>query len=199
MSESNEASLFGSGEEWMMNACVNVGRDQWWIYSQGYDLAVDVLVEHVATNRHDLDALVYPIVFSARHSIELCLKYIHQNCCTLLNQRYEPSNHHDISQLWLTVKRLVEKALPDEDYSDFTYIDDIVEAVNLTDKNSFAFRYPVDKKGKKSLDQNVKHLNIRDFQRRYSKARETLECIHLAVENFLECSSEIALENHLID
>lgn len=197
MSKSNENSLFGGGDEWTMNACVNVGVDQWWIYTEGYNLAVDVLVKHVFANRCDLDALVYSIVFCARHSIELSLKHIYQDCCTLLQQEYKLPMDHDISNLWSIVKPLVMKVLPNEDYSDFSYINDIVVAVNRADERSFAFRYPVDKKGNKSLEQNIHHLNICDFQRRYSKAKKTLESINFAVKNCLEYSSEIAPKIHI--
>ncbi|MEO1005514.1 MAG: hypothetical protein AAFW67_06605 [Cyanobacteria bacterium J06638_38] len=197
MSESKKTSLFGGGDEWTANACVNVGGEQyqWYIYTEGYDLAVNVLVEHAVANRCVIDALIYPIVFTARHSIELRLKHIHRVCCTFLNQEYKLPSHHNISKLWTIVKPLVMKVLPNEDYSDFAYIDDIVFAVNLADNASFAFRYPMDKKGGKSLEPNARHVNICEFHERYSKAAEALEGIYLSVAYSLE--NEVELRSHL--
>lgn len=195
MLDSAESSLFGAGEDWFNNACVNVGYDQWWIYTEGFSRAVDILVEHVISNRIDLDALVYPIVFSARHSVELRLKHIHLDCCSLLNLNYVLPGHYDISKLWQMVRPLLIEVFPDEDHSDFISIDEIAIALGTADRGSFTFRYPVDKSGGKSLDPEIRHINMREFNEQFVEAAKTLDSIHIAIGNYLEYRAEMESEH----
>ena len=65
--------LFVAASDWWMNASVNLGSGNLLI-ATGYQRGGDLLVETVASNRHEADALVYPIVFCYRQYLELLLK-----------------------------------------------------------------------------------------------------------------------------
>lgn len=68
-------STFRLGKNIHLNACVGYnGFPNIHTYQLGYYKATIALIESANKNSYDADALVYPIVFSARHAIELFLK-----------------------------------------------------------------------------------------------------------------------------
>ncbi len=59
----------------MANACLNIdGSDSG--YRHGYWRAPKLLADHVSSSGRDQDLLVYPIVHSYRHHVELTLKHL---------------------------------------------------------------------------------------------------------------------------
>jgi len=56
------------------NACVGENGIFEGKYFLGYDLSVKVLCEYIIKNTREIDQLIFPILFNARHAIELYLK-----------------------------------------------------------------------------------------------------------------------------
>lgn len=54
-------------------ACVNFGSDLQ-LYAAGFREGAEALLEVVRSTGYNQDLLVYPIVYSLRHSVELLLK-----------------------------------------------------------------------------------------------------------------------------
>jgi hypothetical protein len=82
-----------------MNACLHFDPEGWFGYIEGYKMAGDFLVQHVAKQRGDQDFLVYPIVFNCRHYAELALKYLIRQTKELLGMPSDFSNEHDLRAL----------------------------------------------------------------------------------------------------
>lgn len=152
------------------NACVgNNGYNDLSTYSEGYDESVKFLLETVFESKSTLDTIVYPIVYAARHRIELFLK--HQLLIlSKINSVYNPiftyklMATHEISKLWDQFKTLAKvepryNALTcklDEYITDFYKIDDTGEV----------FRYPNSNNGLKHLT-DIHCINLEAFAQRY--------------------------------
>lgn len=93
------------------NACVGNNGKFDGKYFQGYDLSVKVLCESLMNDTMEIDQLIFPILFNARHAIELYLKDALYNLFNL-NESLEKLNRsmdinvdklqktHDLSILW---------------------------------------------------------------------------------------------------
>lgn len=80
------------GGDLRFTACVgeNGGYDQTTIYN-GFVDSVNTLVESIKANKNFADPMVYPILFCARHSMELFLKKLYANLQYLQCLKDNPS------------------------------------------------------------------------------------------------------------
>lgn len=145
-------STFGLGNgrfDWM-NACVGTnGFPDSLTYAEGYLKTPEILTEYIYKNdkRGDVDLLVYPIVYSARHGIELSLKKILIDMAELRSLKIsvpDVTKIHSIKKLWdatidvaeRTDIRLYYKTKQIEPYIlDFVAIDDTAQTFRYPESN----------------------------------------------------------------
>lgn len=133
---------------WNYNAFL---EPNWVLYVEGYKNAADYLVER-SVSEHEMDFLVYPIIFLYRHYLELQLKDLFQQLREYHNLSCELSYNHDLTQLWNKIRPLMEKiSNKSEDIENNNHIEARIKEFVRIDKGSFSFRYPVDKQGNSSL------------------------------------------------
>jgi hypothetical protein len=170
-----------TGNNFDYNACVgNNGHIDFITYSDGYDAMVKLGLEKLETFSIPVDILVYPLVYSARHRIELFLKHQLIKIDYIKNKILSNGNTqqiirtHEISTLWEMFKnqtsfepRLLEPINEIEEYiNDFSQIDDTGEV----------FRYPLTVGGEKHLEYlNV--VNLLSFKKRYIELSSKLETL----------------------
>jgi hypothetical protein len=169
---------FSFGRDVNLNACVgNNGIQDHRKYGFGYDEAAKLLI--TAAKQHDItiDAAIYPLVFCARHRIELFLKDQLINFTIIRENRDITekllSSTHDLGILWKlfkthgakTDRRIIEFIKKAEDYIiDFSEIDPTGET----------FRYPYDKHKTVHLIKTP-IINIAIFGKRYSKLSSLMD------------------------
>ncbi len=171
------------------NACVGFnGNYDIDTYALGYLETVNVLLESTIKGETTLDAIIYPVVYSARHYIELTLKHqiaglTHINRIVDANFNSRFLAIHEISELWKEFKliskldsRYSELVLRAEEYiNDFSEIDD----------NGETFRYPFS-------NDNIKHLtglyciDLYDFGVRFEELCEILKEIVWLTSGLIE-------------
>lgn len=168
-----------SGDNFDYNACVgNNGHIDFITYSDGYDSMVKLGIEKIDSPIIPIDILVYPLIYSARHRIELFLKhqlikidYIKSKLLSNGNTK-EIIRTHSISTLWEMFKTVTafeprfEKPINelDEYINDFAEIDDTGEV----------FRYPLTAGGDKHLA-DIHVVNLLSFKNRYLELTSKLE------------------------
>jgi hypothetical protein len=138
----------------------------WELYSTGYKMAGDLLIENAGNNT---SFLIYPIVFSYRHCIELRLKQISIEGNKLLGMKVfteEEINDilfrkHDLDILWGYSKTIIEKIFQDESEDNLSSIKKMIDCFSIIDSTSFKFRYPIDTKGKPNHP--IDHDNVISF------------------------------------
>lgn len=182
--------LLKSGS-WEYNACLNFGTNQDYGYIEGYRRSADILVNYIQNKMRDQDILIYPIVFLYRHHIELRLKELIKKGCDLLDDDSQLGKlDHDIEVLWIKCRKILEKICP-ESKKDLQRIGKIIKQFHEIDPNSFNFRYLTDKKGKRSINPELKSINIKEFSNSLREAVDLLEGASCQISYLQDCKSEI--------
>lgn len=160
------------------NACVgNNGGATDRIYAAGYKDAVEILLNAVFNEGYFLDRMVYPILFNARHYVELSLKLTLETLRAIYKARNfqfqaNGTKKHSLRILMNEVKRLsaIEPVYKEviveleKFVLDFCEIDDSAET----------FRFSKSHDGKIHLeDQDC--INLYGFAESFSKMSELLE------------------------
>lgn len=138
---------FRQSDNWVQNAHIDqFGHGRMVMMMTGYKTAADLMVAHVARDRHEGDTLVFPVVFNYRQFIELSLKYLIATYGHTVGIAAH-WNTHDLNVLWETFSQVLEEY----GHEDAEGADRIVEKIVLefarVDPRSFSYRYPVDTKG----------------------------------------------------
>jgi hypothetical protein len=178
--------LFGPDLDWENNACLNCGTDQWGPYITGYDRAAEILASHVQSGGRDQDVLLYPIVFLSRHYLELLMKRTLLDAQDLLDRPRQLRGDHNLTAMWQHLRPLVLAIYPADQPAELAQLDSVVSSVGELDKSSFAFRYPMDKKGTASLPDDLNLVNIRRFSEAFRKGARLLEAIQSGIAVQLE-------------
>lgn len=148
-------------------------------YLGAYQNAFNVLVEDVERTDLHVDRIAYPMLFIARHCLELGFKANIQYFKRYSERvDYTNSDSHNLKDLLggfklhvdATVKNLKAKHDIDidaEDWEDFKKhyeeVQKLTSIFDILDKGSFCFRYPVDVKGNKvfSFDATINLIDIK--------------------------------------
>jgi hypothetical protein len=160
-----DQSLFKTEDDFnWMNACIDSisNEEKFYIYAEGYREAAEIVFNNLDSKDRYIDILIYPIVFLYRQSIELFLKdiIITGNKIQCIPQEY-PKNHI-LNKLWQEAKIMIIKTITNYDKKDIFVIDKLIDDFDKIDPFSFAFRYPENKNGSKSLE-NIKKINLKNF------------------------------------
>lgn len=179
--------VFKPDIDWWHNACLNYVSDQWNLYALGYKLAGDIIFEYVKETRRDQDKLVFPIVFLYRQFLELRLKELIKKGNILLKKYKEFPKQHNLDILWLQCKKiLMESELIDpQDKHDLDAVEECIHQFSEKDPYSMSFRYPTDKKNRKSLP-GLTHINLRNLSEIVGRVSLFLDGASTAFDYYLD-------------
>jgi hypothetical protein len=129
-------TLFKQGGHRHLAGCV---VSDFSLAATGYKGAADLLVESLnAIERND--ALIFPIVFSYRQSLELRLKALALALGPFSGEDIQPI--HDLEKLWAPVKRNLEHSIQDIERTALEAADACIREFAAFDPRGTAFRYP---------------------------------------------------------
>lgn len=159
--------FFSRGENIGLNACV--GKNGWpetGYYAGGFERAVHTMCRDVISKGFDPDEVVYPIVFCARHRIELFLKMQIRLIERIKGQVTvsDPKlmRTHDLAALWDMYAEATN--LCDPRYAGVVrLIEPAVREFSMVDPTGETFRYAYDNSNKKHLENSVSLINIEVF------------------------------------
>jgi hypothetical protein len=138
-------------------------------YADKYHDTIVLLYKNVQ-DRFDKDYVVYPLVFLARHCIELRLKSI---CRIMCIDDPNVMKKHSLLSLW----HLIDKAysgIKEEQYHNAARL---IEELNNKDTKSDTFRYPIDKNNNPT--RIAEFIDIDNFYNIFIKLYNFLEGIEL--------------------
>lgn len=142
-------------------------ENDWDVYCEGYRRAADALVPHLTqeeySERRDYstywESISYTILFLYRHYLELRIKELFIACGGSLDTT---KNEHSLSNLWGLFRKKNEEfnqeygiqseELSEENVKDIKTAGEIIVQFDNIDKKSQVLRYPIDKRGKVTLD-----------------------------------------------
>jgi len=131
---------------WDRNADVEADeRSRLMLMMSGYKKGADLMVAQ-ARHRFDRNILVYPIIFNYRQFLELSLKYLIANFGHTVGVETNWSTH-SLGELWKRYAEVLDGYHVSDPGGADEIVAEIVAEFAKIDPNSFAFRYPVDKKG----------------------------------------------------
>lgn len=156
-------------------ANLGIGNPTFFKYMNMYNHAFDILYDSIDTGIHNADWISYPMLFLARHSLELGLKANIKYFAKYSNM--DPlsySNSHDLEGLFNQFKMSVNTAIGNIESTSGWKIDKedniafrkycnqleiLIKKFKTMDSKSFGFRYPIDKTGT-PVFANVERINM---------------------------------------
>jgi len=180
---------FGNDLNFRFNACVGRnGRAKISDYQFGYQSAVNIVINFIKRNTRYVDPLIYPLLFSARHSIELFIKETISHLGIIdkmINKKDQYKNHlliHDINILWNYLKKLAsfDKRINEPINLLDEYITDYFD-IDLTGET---FRYPFDTKNRHHLE-DFSVINVLKFEKRFNEMNSIMEYVYFIVDNLI--------------
>ncbi len=152
-------------------------------YLSSYENAFNALIDSVNNSGFHVDYLAYPILFIARHSLELGFK-TNIRFFSKYSEKSTNSHTHNLKFLFTEFKIHVQESIKklklkysieieETDIKDFEQlykaVNDLIDKFDILDKCSFCFRYPVDNKNRRVFQPND-IVNILDIKKLFDKA-----------------------------
>jgi hypothetical protein len=149
---------FREGSHWLRDAKVADDVDER-VYRmpEGYKRAADLLVQSAVNNRAHRDFLVYPIIFSYRHYLEIQLKCMLHDYGGLVGIEAD-WEHHAFGKLWPPFREMLRRFGDNHDDA-LQVVAKCVAAFAEIDPGSFNFRYPTGRHGR-PMPQNIANLDL---------------------------------------
>jgi hypothetical protein len=162
-------------------------------YIEGFKMAAQILAKNCTTS-YDRNTLIYPIVFSYRHHIELILKstftslnfYITGTFLAQCNKSTKEmiTRNHKLKPIWEAIKKLREQLDKDDrEYIfdpkyDLKKVDNVIKDFSTVDPESFSFRYSFDKKFQPTIPLDLEWADPENFVSLMNEASKIVEAIH---------------------
>ena len=147
-------------------------------YIDGYIEASVTLVTTVIDQRRyeGRDTLVMPVLFAARHALELALKFTIKRLWTMEVMKSPPDLDHNILGHW---RKLDEAAIEDQETRDlFAAIYPYVTSLNRVDDDGQGFRYAETTSAQPSLP-NLERVDL-------ARVRAELETMHRLINRLID-------------
>ena len=179
---------FGKGMNSEFNACVGKnGFNSVSSYIVGFEMAVTSLYEDILSDSTMIDNLIYPLIFCARHRIELTLKTSLENIARLrenivIDKKIKGS--HCLGKILKELKLQSGRC----DYRISKIINKISEYIDdydEIDKTGQVFRYFFSNENEMHL-KNLTLINARRFYKRYSELTNMFEELDKLFYNLVE-------------
>jgi hypothetical protein len=187
--------LFTDGDDCWHNACVGWSREAWVGYAEGYRLAADLLVQHVADTQSKQDFLIYPIVFLYRQAMEVSLKYLLFKGSQLLDRKPVVPKQHRLVPLWQECRAIIEEVWPEGPKQDLDAVGAVFAQFDAKDPVSTVFRYPLDTAGRASLTTSER-INIRNLSEVANRVYSLVDACGCGVSEYLQSKWEMERESH---
>lgn len=169
----------------------NAPRYDFGNFALGYKFAASLIAEKLMESEVRFpDYQAYPVVFLYRHAFELHLKnIIYRGAKFLFYQRVESIDHklynnHHLIQLSEKACQVLITAFPEEQI----FLRELSEKVKRTarefheiDKNSYAYRYPIDRDGNHSTSKS-QFVSLESFASHMNNLLDDLETVDAALD-----------------
>lgn len=111
----------------------------------GYIRAAELLIDISNREPSERNDLIYPIVFSYRHGLEMAMKWIVSHY-GVYAKVLPPEPDHNLWQLWQSCKRIFDAfAVGDQEANE--NVERIIKEFHGLDKTGLSFRYSANKNG----------------------------------------------------
>jgi hypothetical protein len=163
-------------------------KEEFGIFAKSYFNAALQLAENLLSKQNFPDYEPYPVVFLYRHSLELYLKNIIYKVAIIMAFKNikgidkKLHNNHDLKFLSKKATEILNRIFPnDKDIENISNeILEICTEMSVIDKDSYSYRYPIDKKGKHSTKRH-QIINLEAFALSMNDLLEKLDTINFGL------------------
>ena len=194
--------LFRPASPAYLNACIgsNGGPYDFRDYALGYFEAGSRIVSSLLSDRWMLDNLIYPLVFTCRHGIELSLKDLAVQLPLIWDEESEVKLTHDLSDNWAKINTYLKRKQEfDPENVLIDEVDTILKNFLEIDQTGQVFRYPTDRSGLKHLNGEVTLINVIVFGEAMHTVSKTFEFWMESVRVLLQIIREAHAQSILCD
>jgi hypothetical protein len=196
----SHAVIFRTDQQYCeVNASLHL-RDPGYGYAKGFHIGGQILADHLFKSGHDMDVLVFPIVFLYRHHIELMLKRMIVKGASFAKKTLSANEtgvltEHRLDSLWNTLRPILKTAIPSLPARALKGIDSYIKQLSHVDPTGESFRYDMSKKGKGHLAQ-LRHINVHIFAEAMEWLTCNLEGVDCMLDEKIEVLDQKASEAH---
>ena len=162
-------SLFASTPDWRMRAILEFSAADWDAYLIGFKREADIILDQLASDPHYQELIVFPVLFLYRHYLELKMKQLIAQGSALLDQDAIFPSTHSLLDLWRTCRPIITSVFPESQGHDASAVTKIIEEFHSIDPSSELFRYPISKKSRVTIPENLKQLDLANVARVMAK------------------------------
>ena len=160
------------------------GRERLWRMIRGYRDAADFLVTKTESEPHVRANLIYPIVFSYRHALELALKQLLEDYGHWAGHAPD-FRQHRLEFLWPKCREVIEQFNPGADPAPLDALAKLVGEFSDVDPGSFAFRYASDTAGRR-IDIKISCIDLLELRNAMAGVHNFLECVGIQIHEASE-------------
>ena len=142
----------------------------------GNMIAGHKLIDACEKDGHDIDRLIYPILFNYRHALELGMKWVINTYGRFSTIQFSDLGHHDLWKLWCLCKDVIADIGIDEE--SILSVEQIIKDFHDIDKSGETFRYANSKDGKIMVlpDYRIDLPNIRNVMEGLDNFFDAISC-----------------------
>jgi hypothetical protein len=148
------------------NAIIRTGISQFFLFSDSYKIAAQKLFSQLDGSAWYANTLVYPIVFTCRHFLELRLKELISGLNYAKNETRQFKDGHGLKYLWddyvLLVAEVANSYSPTAEEK--AAVEKLIKEFDSVDPNSMCFRYPVGKTPDRKKSLQITNLDLENFR-----------------------------------
>jgi hypothetical protein len=190
-------AFFRGGEDWWHDALISEYPIHWSIYSAGYKMAADRLVNSLSEDRYEIDFLIFPILYLYRHYLELALKGIIRDGESLLDSQRKPPEGHVLDKLWVRAEQVLRECSKIEtvENPDLSIIDNCIRQFATVDPSGESFRY-ARRRDESPVEHAVSRVNVRVLKEEMDNASREIEMWWNGLSAYLGLQNEAAGEGY---
>jgi hypothetical protein len=138
--------------------------NKFFLYSEGYKKAGEMLWTFCNENKFYANTLIYPLVFTYRQFLELRLKELIIMGYKYLDTEKDFPNEHNLKILWQTYRNEILNLTENIDSKILDNVENIIFQFNTEDPNSMCFRYPVTRGPNRKGSINRETIDLLNFK-----------------------------------
>ena len=148
-------------------------------YAERYKDAFNILTAVIPDSSYNKDQLAYPIMFLARHVLELRLKELNY-LCMQLKLLAETKPTHSLLSLWKSFDEVYHR----EKNEHYFKAGDLITELHHVDSHSDTFRYPIHKNGTSTATSEF--VDIENIVKVFLKVDSVLEGLEAELNQLID-------------
>lgn len=186
----NKDNLFIEETDPINGAWLQRPTDKFFLYSEGYKQAGEVLFKQYTSAKFHGQFLIYPLVFNYRQYIELRLKELITMGYKYLGEENDFRDIHDLKKLWNTYRYDILVKIFKVDSNTLDNVERLITEFNIIDPGSFSFRYPVTRGPNRQTTLSMSTIDLKNFKVIMDKIARFFEYQWDTIDNYQDLKNE---------